>query len=66
MTKIASLTPKIPRGTHHRQGDQRQATDRGRTFFQMRIVRGLFRHARSRRVFNHEEPLLHPACDQVQ
>jgi len=40
--------------------------DRGRTFLEMRILWRMVRHPRSRRGVDHEEPLPHPACDQVQ
>jgi len=50
----------------HRQGDRRTAAKRGRTFLEMRGVRWLFRHLRSRRSARSRGTPAHPVEDQVQ
>jgi hypothetical protein len=66
MTKIASMTPNIPRGTISGKRVGVQPTDEAEHFFKCELCGGYFDMRDLGAVLEHEEPLPHPACDQVQ
>jgi hypothetical protein len=66
MTKIASMTPPIPRGTVIGRRVGVQPTDEAEHFWKCEACGGWFDMRDLCAVLDHEEPLPHPACDQAQ
>jgi hypothetical protein len=66
MTKIAGMTPNIPRGTIIGKRVGVQPTDKAEHFFKCELCGGYFDMRDLGAVLEHAEPLPHPACDQVQ
>ena len=66
MTKIASMTPPIPRGKNIGKQVSGPPLNEAEHDFKCEACGGYFNMRDLAAVFNHEEPLPHPACDQVQ
>jgi hypothetical protein len=66
MTKIARMTPIIPRGTVMGERIGRPPLTEVEHFHKCEACGGWFDIRDLGAVLDHEEPLLHPAADQVQ
>jgi hypothetical protein len=66
MTKIARMTPTIPRGTVIGQQTGGPALTEAEHFHKCEACGGWFDMRDLGAVLDHEEPLPHPASDQVQ
>ena len=66
MTKIANMTPKIPRGKIIGKVTGGPLLSEVEHFWKRELCGGYFDLRDLGAVLEHEEPLPHPVCDQVQ
>jgi hypothetical protein len=66
MTKIASMNPKIPRGTIIGKVTSSKPLTEAEHYWRCEACGGRFDMRDYGAVLDHEGPLPHPACDQVQ
>jgi hypothetical protein len=66
MTKIASMTPPVPRGKIIGKRVGEQPTDEADHFFKCEMCGGYFDARDLGAVLDHDEPLPHPAGDRAQ